>query len=96
LDLRAVTMPSTVATSPSKGDTLPEPCTVEIGTTTTGGGGASQSLLAEALLRGAGTPVVKSAELTLVSVQPSPSRSAAVVLLSADVAPLPSKQLALP
>jgi hypothetical protein len=41
-------------------------------------------------LRGATVPAVKSAELLSVSVQPEPARSAAVVLLSVAVGPLPS------
>ncbi len=46
-------------------------------------------------LRGAGAPTVKSARLLLVSIDPSPLRSAAVVLLSSGVGAV-SEQLALP
>ena len=45
--------------------------------------------------RGFGSPIVKSATLLLVSIAPSPLRSAAVVLDRAAVG-APSKQLALP
>ena len=48
------------------------------------------------LLRGFGAPTVKSAALSFVSVAPAPLRNAAVVLLGAAVAPLPSKQFAAP
>src|SRR5436190_9547534 len=44
-------------------------------------------------LRGAGAPMVKSAALLSVSVQPPPLRSAAVVLVSGTVA-VPSKAVA--
>src|SRR4051812_5669618 len=45
---------------------------------------------AVALLRGAGAPVAKSAELTSMSCWPFSLRSVAVVLLSVDVGPVPS------
>ena len=48
-----------------------------------------------ALLRGSGAPTVKSAELSLVSIAPSPFRRAAVVLPRPGVG-LVSAQLALP
>src|SRR5437868_362649 len=53
--------------------------------------GAAQGLVGEALLRGAGTTALKSAELLSVSVHPPPARIAAVVVLSAW-AGLPSEQ----
>jgi hypothetical protein len=49
-----------------------------------------------ALLRGAGAATVKSAALSSVSCRPSNRRRAAVVLVSAGVGPVPSKQLAAP
>src|SRR3970040_740600 len=49
-----------------------------------------------AVLRGAGAPAEKSAALLSVSVQPFPTRTAAVVLLKVGAAPVPSKKLALP
>jgi hypothetical protein len=49
----------------------------------------------DALLRGFGAPVVKSAVFPSVSVQPASLLSTAVVLLGAGAGPLPSKQLAL-
>src|ERR1700759_4278039 len=48
----------------------------------------------EEALRGVGAPAAKSAALSSLSVQPAPPRLAAVVLLSVDVGPLPSKALA--
>src|SRR2546429_6783073 len=49
---------------------------------------------AERLFRGLGAPVAKSELLLFVSVQPLLIRTTAVVLLGADVAAVPSKQLA--
>ena len=46
--------------------------------------------------RGVGVPAVKSAALSSVSVAPSSSRSAAVVLVRVGAAAGPSKQLAVP
>jgi hypothetical protein len=51
---------------------------------------------AVALLRGAGAPVPKSAALLSASVQPLLARSAADVLLSVGVGPLPSNCVAEP
>src|SRR5262245_40161627 len=51
---------------------------------------------AAALLRGVGAPVAKSEAFTSASVQPPSARRAAVVLLGAGAAPLPSKQFAVP
>jgi hypothetical protein len=56
--------------------------------------GGLTAALAE--LRGAGAPVVKSALLLFVSVQPLAPRSAAVVFVRAGVAPFPSKPAAFP
>src|SRR4051812_4138247 len=54
---------------------------------------ALQSLKGELLLRGWGGPLVKSAVLLSVSVQPSRARKAAVLLVNAGSAgPAPSKQ----
>ena len=39
-----------------------------------GGGGAAQVTAGDALLRGAGAPALKSARVSLVSVQPAPAR----------------------
>jgi hypothetical protein len=55
-----------------------------------GGGEPEQVVATVAAFRGAGASAVKSAELTFVSVQPSPARTAAVVLDSAGAAPEPS------
>ena len=60
------------------------------------GVGALQSLSAEPLLRGFGDGAVKSAPLSFVSEQPLLFRRAALVLLRTAIAPLPSKQMALP
>ena len=57
---------------------------------TVGGTSTPQLLVGEAVLRGVGAPVVKSAALSSVSVQPALLRIAAVVLVSAGVAPVPS------
>src|SRR3546814_19449393 len=67
-----------------------------LATVSTGWPPPAHTFGAEALLRGFGVPDVKSAPLTLVSVQPPPLRSAAVVLLSPGAASEPSEQLALP
>src|SRR5262245_1454033 len=63
---------------------------------TTGGcTGAPQAAAGVALLRGAGAPFAKSAELLSVSVQPLLPRKAAVVLLRfGAVGPAPSKAVA--
>src|SRR6266567_987940 len=55
--------------------------------------GPPQKCAGEALLRGLGGPIVKSARLLSVSMQPPSLRSAAVVLVSAPVA-APSKHVA--
>ena len=55
-----------------------------------GGGCAVQGAAAVAEFRGVGAVSEKSAELSPVSVQPPPVRSAAVVLLSAVAAAAPS------
>src|SRR5262245_36838421 len=55
----------------------------------------TQDCAGDALLRGWGAPVTKSAPLLLVSVQPAKPRSAAVVLPGAGAGPPPSKQSAL-
>ena len=56
-----------------------------------GGGGEAEHGVAEAAeLRGVGAAAEKSLELASVSVQPSPARSAAVVLPIAGAAPVPS------
>src|SRR3546814_18303993 len=67
-----------------------------LATVSTGWPPPAHTFGAEALLRGFGVPDAKSAPLTLVSVQPPPLRSAAVVLLSPGAASEPSEQLALP
>src|SRR5439155_26521766 len=54
--------------------------------------GGAQECAGEALLRGAGTTAVKSAELLSVSTHPPSARTAAVVVLSVG-AGLPSEQL---
>ena len=56
----------------------------------TGVPAAPQITAALARLRGVGAPVAKSLALSLPSVQPSPARSTARVLLGAGVGPLPS------
>lgn len=48
----------------------------------------------EELLRGLGAPVAKSVALLFVSVQPFAARRTEVVLLGAEVGPVPSKQFA--
>src|SRR6266496_3754850 len=55
--------------------------------------GPPQTCAGDALLRGLGGPIVKSARLLSVSIQPPSLRSAAVVLVRAPVAD-PSKQVA--
>jgi hypothetical protein len=55
-----------------------------------------QVVAAEALFRGLGVAVSKSALFTFVSVQPPSARTAAVVLLSAGAALAPSKSVAEP
>src|SRR5258705_12585718 len=57
--------------------------------------GVAQLKIGDAVLRGVGAPMVKSVELTSVSVQPLEPRIAAVVLLSPAVG-APSEQLAVP
>ena len=59
------------------------------------GTGVEHGFSGEWLLRGAGEPIVKSARLLLVSVQPPVWRIAAVVLLRAPAA-VPSAAFALP
>ncbi len=49
-----------------------------------------------ALLRGAGAPVLKSAPLLSVSVQPAAARNRAVVALAAGAVLAPSLKLAVP
>ena len=61
-----------------------------------GDGVTPQATAGEAVLRGLGAPVTKSALLLSVSVQPLLIRITAFVLLGAFVAALPSKQFALP
>jgi hypothetical protein len=51
----------------------------------------TQRFAAEAVVRGAGAAAVKSAPLSLVSVQPSPALNAAVVFDSPGAAAVPSK-----
>src|SRR3546814_6568809 len=63
-----------------------------LATVSTGWPPPAHTFGAEALLRGFGVPDVKSAPLTLVSVQPPPLRSAAVVLLSPGAASEPSER----
>src|SRR5437868_3049696 len=53
-----------------------------------------QEFAAEAEFRGLAAPLAKSALLLSVSVQPPPTRRAALVLSSVAVGPLPSKLLA--
>jgi len=60
-----------------------------------GTGVTAHTLRGEALFRGIGAPTRKSAALLPVSVQPPPTRNAAVVLLSDGVVAV-SKKLALP
>ncbi len=61
---------------------------------TMGGTSTPQLLVGEAVLRGVGAPVLKSAALLSVSTQPAPLRMVAVVLEGAGAGPEPSKQLA--
>src|SRR6476646_3307683 len=62
-----------------------------------GGGGEAEHGVAEAAeLRGVGAAAEKSLELASVSVQPSPARSAEVVLPIAGAAPVPSESVAEP
>ena len=58
------------------------------------GEGIEQGFIVLAVFLGVGVPAVKSALLSSVSVHPFDSRMAAVVLLTAGVGPVPSKQLA--
>ena len=53
------------------------------------GGGPPQSASAEAVLRGAGAPVLKSVALSSASVQPSLRRNAANVAEIVAVGPVP-------
>jgi hypothetical protein len=55
-----------------------------------GGGVVEHACAVEAELRGAGVAALKSAAFASLSEQPEPPRIAAVVLLSAGAAPLPS------
>lgn len=57
---------------------------------------AVQARGADALFRGAGDPVAKSAALSFVSWHPPRPRRSAVVLLGAGARPAPSKQFAVP
>ena len=84
-----------VTTSPTKGETPPEPWIWLIATGSAGGGGAiSQSTAAVALLRGTGEPRRKSASLSLVSRQPWLLRSSERVVEGEGAGPEPSKQSA--
>ena len=87
--LRAVTMPLVATSSSAYGDSLPSPwiswIASSIGTHDCGG---------DALLRGSGVLVAKSAALLPVSLQPSNARDTELVLLGAGVGALPSAQLA--
>src|SRR5689334_22539338 len=56
----------------------------------------AQLLVGDDVLRGFGVPLLKSSELSSVSVHPSLALKTAVVLLGAGVGPEPSKQLAVP
>ena len=91
LNLIAVTMPSVTTRLPLCGDSRPLPWIWAMVSASGGSGGSGGSA---PLLRGFGAPTAKSAPLLLVSMLPSPPRSAAVVLLSVPVGALPSKQLA--
>ena len=58
--------------------------------------GPPQAWVGDAELRGAGAAAAKSAELTLVSVQPKSARKSAVVFDSPGAALAPSKKFAVP
>ena len=55
--------------------------------------GITHAFVGDDVLRGAGAPAVKSAELLFVSTQPSPARRSAVVVLGAGAGPV-SEQFA--
>ncbi|CAB4930907.1 unannotated protein [freshwater metagenome] len=73
-----------MTSSPANGLVAPSPWTSAIGVTVPGSGSGStttpQGVAALAVLRGAGSPAVKSVALLSVSVQPFAARRAAVVL----------------
>jgi hypothetical protein len=87
LNVMSISAESATLVAPSTGDVL---ATVG-GTSTT-----PHKFVGDAVLRGLGAPVAKSLPFWSVSVQPLSARRAAVVLVKAGVAALPSKQLALP
>lgn len=92
LNLRAVTMPSVTTFSPTYGETRPLPWIWGMVRGVAGSGCGGSALL----LRGFGVPMLKSALLLLVSTEPSPLRSAAVVLLSVPVGAVSAQVAVLP